>query len=256
MTTTNIQRFSVFGLLGQSLSILSQNLVPFGTIALIVTLPTFAYALLTGTSVVTADVQHVNGGYYAGESVFGFGAITALLLQMVLRCVAVGAISYGVFRELLGQRVSLDEAISRAISVFLPVVGVAIVATLAICVAFALLVIPGFIVITMLWLAVPVVVVERPGVFASLSRSAVLTKGHRWRILGVLLIIGISSYVIEILVGRIFGAFGGTFIVDLLQWLVTAVIAAYSAVTIATGYSILRFEKEGVDVHSIAQVFD
>ena len=47
------------------------------------------------------------------------------------------------------------------------------------------LVIPGLVLSTIWWVAIPVAVVERPGTVASLRRSSELTKGVRWRIFGL-----------------------------------------------------------------------
>jgi len=57
------------------------------------------------------------------------------------------------------------------------VIGVALLEMLAIVGGFLLLVVPGIIVSLMLMVAVPVAIIERPGVMASLKRSAALTKG-------------------------------------------------------------------------------
>ena len=127
---------------------------------------------------------------------------------------------------------------------------VAVVATLA---AAILLIVPAFIVATMLWVAVPAAVVERPGVFRSLSRSAFLTKGHRWQIFGVILLIGIGGLAIGYFVERVFGlgALGA-----ILSWAVSAVVSAFAASVTAVGYSALRLAKEGVGIEEIAGVFD
>ena len=53
--------------------------------------------------------------------------------------------------------------------------------------------IPGLIIYTVLWLVVPVAVVERPGIVASLRRSSMLTKGYRWQIFGMVLILGVAD---------------------------------------------------------------
>ncbi|WP_348640382.1 ATP-binding cassette domain-containing protein, partial [Mesorhizobium sp. M2D.F.Ca.ET.226.01.1.1] len=60
-----------------------------------------------------------------------------------------------------------------------------------------LLIVPGII----LWLgwsmAVPVLIQERLGVFGSMSRSRVLTKGNRWSLFGLFLILIIIAMVIQ-----------------------------------------------------------
>jgi hypothetical protein len=108
----------------------------------------------------------------------------------------------------------------------------------------------------MLWVVIPAAVVERPGVFPSLSRSAALTKGHRWQVFGILLLIGVVYIVASFIVPRIFAAIGGPVLAQLAQWIVTAAYTAFSAVVTAVGYCTLRLAKEGVGIEEIAKVFD
>ncbi len=253
MTTVSAVQFSVGGALRQGLDVLSKNAVPFGIISLVVTFPSFVYQLINGAAPVATDATMADGTFYVGRSVVGGGALIAVLIELVLRQVAVGAISYGVFQEMRGQRADLADCLRRAVSLVFPVVGVAIVSVIAIVFAAILLIVPAFIVAAMLWVAVPVVVVERPGVMNSLSRSAALTKGNRWRVFSITLFIGIGAFVVGYLVARIFGtATPGA----LVSWIVDAAISAFAASVTAVGYTTLRFAKEGVGIEEIAKVFD
>ena len=102
------------------------------------------------------------------------------------------------------------DCFRRVLVVIVPVLGVAILISLAILAAglaaaipgmailatlpmgpLALVVLPAMLVPTvivaiMLYVTVPVVVIERPGVIQSLRRSVQLTKGHRWTLLWIL----------------------------------------------------------------------
>jgi hypothetical protein len=253
MTTASATHFSVGGVLALGFDVLAKNLVPFGIISLAVTFPSFVYQLVNGASAVTTDAAMENGTVYVGRSVVGGGALLAILIELVLRQVAIGAISYGVFQEMRGQRADLADCLRRAGALVLVVVGVAVVAAIATILATCLLIVPGLIVATMLWVAVPVAVVERPGVMQSLSRSAALTKGSRWQVFGIALLIGIGAFAASYVVERIFGVGSlGSFI----SWIVAAVISAFAASVTAVGYTTLRFAKEGVGIDQIAAVFD
>jgi len=52
----------------------------------------------------------------------------------------------------------------------------------------------------MYYVATPVCIAENEGVFGSMSRSAQLTKGHRWQIFGILVLIWIASVIITVLI--------------------------------------------------------
>jgi hypothetical protein len=256
MTATTATEFSVGGVLGEAFSILIRNIAPFAIISLIVTAPFFVYAYFVGATVVqtTSDLSGTTVG--VSSSIVGGGALAAWLLQVVLTQVAVGAISYGVFQEMRGQRADFGQCVARAIALIFPVLGVSIVTALAIAIGAVLLVVPGVILACMLWVVIPVAVVERPGVFASLSRSGTLTKGHRWQIFGILLLIGIAEGVASYALTRIFGGIGGFLLGQLAGWVVTAAGSAYTAVSTAVGYTMLRFSKEGVGIEDIARIFD
>lgn len=253
MTTATAGQFSVGGVLGTGFEVLSKNAVSFGMIALAVTLPSFIYQLINGATPVTTTTTTGDGGLYVERSILGGDALLAVLIELVLRQVAVGAISYGVFQELRGQRIALADGMRRAITLIFPIIGVAIVSGLAKLLGLILLIVPGLIVSVMLWVAVPVAVVERPGIMRSLSRSADLTKGNRWPVFGIILLIGIGSLVASFLVSQVFGATApGAFV----TWIVAAAISAFAASVIAVGYATLRQTKEGVGIEEIARVFD
>ena len=54
-------------------------------------------------------------------------------------------------------------------------------------------------------MAVPAQVVEQPGVFGAIGRSADLTRGHRWPIFGLMIIFAIGSTAAQ---GALTGVFG------------------------------------------------
>jgi len=253
MTTATAGRFSVGGVLGTGFEILSKNAVSFGMIALVVTLPSFIYQLINGGSPVTTNTTAAEGGFYVERSILGGDALLAVLIELILRQIAVGAISYGVFQEMRGQRVALADCLRHAVALIFPVVGVAIVSGIAKLLGLILLIVPGLIVAVMLWVAVPVAVVERPGIMRSLSRSAALTKGNRWPVFGVTLLIGVGTLVASFLVNQIFGtATPGAFA----AWIVAAATSAFAASVTAVGYTTLRHAKEGISIEEIARVFD
>jgi uncharacterized membrane protein len=108
----------------------------------------------------------------------------------------------------------------------------------------------------MLWVAVPVTVIERPGVFASLSRSAVLTKGYRWRIFGAYLLITLLVAILFGVIAVVVAPLVGVSATILVEWLGSAASSAVGAVLSAVGYFRLRSIKEGVDIEDVAKVFD
>ena len=56
-------------------------------------------------------------------------------------------------------------------------------------IGFVLIIVPGLILITIWSVAAPVVVLERPGVFAALGRSRELVSGNGWQVFGVIFVL-------------------------------------------------------------------
>jgi len=103
--------------------------------------------------------------------------------------------------------------------------------------------------------AVPACVVERLGPFRSLGRSRALTKGYRWRIFGIWLVLALVSGIGSNILGLILAP-AGTAITVLVSMVWQASMTAYQAISAAVIYHDLRVAKEGVDIEHIASVFD
>lgn len=226
------------------MAVFGANLVPFCLLALLLMAPSFLYSML------------LFGSDQDPFASYSFGSFLATIIQMVLSQLIAAAITHGSFQYLRGRTVGLGEALSRGLSLILPMLGVAILSGLAIGIGTVLLIVPGIIVAVMLWVAIPAAVVERPGVIASLQRSAELTKGHRWSVFGILVIIVVAVIAIMFILQFILFRSGGVQLYMIVAWVINSVFSAFSATTAAVGYYFLRATKEGIDIDQIAKVFD
>jgi len=255
--------FRVGSVLGRSLSVLTRNIVPFGILGLIFTWP------------LVLDDAEGEPGTEAPSGVDPAGAVDALVLAefIIVLAIVLGIIflviamymlcistmAYGTFQDLRGSRVRVVECLRRGLSTVFPVVGVAFLNTVLVILGTMALIIPGIMLWVALWVAVPVAVVERPGVIASLRRSAWLTKGHRWRIFGIVLVLGLLNGVANSVVLVPFATLTGdaaAAVANVVAYLITVFFMAWGAVAAAVAYHDLRLEKEGVGVNEIAAVFD
>ena len=80
---------------------------------------------------------------------------------------------------------SLGQIFSRVAPSILPLLGAGLLAGLGIALGFLLLIIPGLFLITIWAVVAPVIVVEKPGVFAAFGRSRELVRGHGWTVFGI-----------------------------------------------------------------------
>lgn len=199
--------------------------------------PAFLPETMTGTVIVI----------YLG--VFLFLVFGSFLLQAAIVRAAV--------LDLSGRPASLGASLQAAVSLVLPMLGLAIVAGFGILFGLLLLIVPGIMLYVMWSVAGPVLIQERTGVFDSLSRSAALTSGSRWRVFGLLIIVALLSGVIN----AVFAVLPVDPLNDPLLFAaiftVSAVLGAVlGAAMTASLYVELRTVKEGAPVDGLATIFE
>lgn len=236
--------FNIGHVFNRTFSVFSRNLLPFCLVTFVASLPS---ALVDAAKM---------GAVAPGSAKAGLMLILGGFGMMVLGAVSQAAILYGAFDDMRGRPVDLAESLKVGLRRFFPVLAVAIaVVVLAVLAGIALL-FPAFIVMTMLFVSIPACVVERLGPIKSMGRSAQLTKGHRWKIFGLLFATIIVGLALQSMLGGLARATGGPMlgIIVLLLW--NAVWNAFQAILAVVTYHDLRVAKEGVDTDQIAAVFD
>ena len=116
------------------------------------------------------------------------------ILGVICSSLANAAIIYGVIQVLRGQTFTFAESMRIGLGRLGPILVLSLVIGLLSVLGLIFLIVPGFIVMAIYAVALTVCVAERAGVGASMRRSAYLTKGNRWRIFGIqLLVIALSA---------------------------------------------------------------
>jgi hypothetical protein len=206
-----------------------------------------------GLSIVPFAVAGMSAS--AGWLIIGVGVFLAVILFLSLNTIGEAVLLLGAFQRMRGEPLRVSEALRRAFSRFLPLIALGILWTLALMVGTLLFLIPGLMLLCAWWVVVPACVVENLGPLESMSRSAALTKGYRWKIFGLFLLVtiinAIGSKIVELVLGL-----GGDWLAGLgnIFWFV-AWTGFWNCVLIMT-YHDLRVAKEGVDTEQIAAIFD
>lgn len=160
-----------------------------------------------------------------------------------------------------GRSRPLGEYFAPALRSVVPVVITAILIAIAAGIGFVALIIPGLWVYAVFAVVYPAIAIEGVG-FRGLGRSIQLTKEYRWPIVGVIVVVGICTFVLNFIAGFMFAILGsilgeGALIVSLLlNALIYAITYGLSGISIALIYARLREIKEGVSVSDLAAVFD
>ena len=103
-----------------------------------------------------------------------------------------------------GQNLPLAESVSHSLRIYFPLLLLTTLLSIAIGFGLVLLIVPGIIMITMFWVAAPVLVVERRGILESIRRSLEMTAGHRWKIFLIFVCEILVSLLVNLLLGIVF----------------------------------------------------
>jgi uncharacterized membrane protein len=183
------------------------------------------------------------------------------ILAAVIGAVVQGALTRATVADYEGHRASFGECIAAAVRVLLPLIGAGLIFAVAIMIGMFLLVVPGIIIMLMWSVAGPAIVVEHDGVMRALSRSAELTKGFRWKILGLFLVLLVVYMLLFVALGvvglRAMPAMGQGFDASyLIANVITAIVINLLWGTIQPAlYLELRQAKEGGSLQDLEQVF-
>ncbi len=274
-------RFTVGGTITASLSAVFANILRFLAIILVIGVPVTVLIVLgsmimIGGAAIERNVEITLGN--AGSTLQILFIFFAIFLGMLAYFLIQAALTHGTLQHLRGQRASIGACISSGFAalprVFLASLILTVIAGLAVFLLFfvlqglfsdgggaavgIILMLILFAVIlyavVLIWVFVPAIVVERAGALECFGRSMELTKGHRWGIFAILLLVGAANWVISLLsqfLSEVAPVAGG--VIDIASGLF---FLAFGSVIAAVGYYYLRAEKEGVQIDDLAGVFD
>ena len=274
--------FRIGRVFGRAWLLLARNGVKLIPITLIGSLPVLLALGLAPGAVPPNQFQNLRGSL-------------SLLLFIVLGIACHAALLQAAAQAMGGRTVNLVEALGTGLRRFFPVIGLAICAFLAILVVAGGLVLvaagvgalfgptpraglmvagvlAAFVAMIMLYtswfVATAACVIEKLGPIRSLGRSRALTKGHRWRLFGLLLAILVVAMIVgAVIFGLLFamvgaGGFPAVIIlmtstsVRVVNVLLNAIWGTYFGLVIFVAYHDLRVAKEGIGTEQIAKVFE
>ena len=245
-------RLSAGAVLRRSFAAWASNLLPFTLLSALLMLPALAcYALVV---FLPADSGNSNVLTVGGSFLDGLVSLAVT-----------GAVTYGVFEQIRGERISIAQNMRAGLRHLGGVFVASLLMGLAIMAGMCALIIPGLYLMVSYWVAIPVVVVESPGATASLSRSSELTEGNRWAIFGVALVTTVLHVAITYALGGALAVTGmaavegdarSAAIAQLATTLALLPLTPLQAITQVVVYHDLRVGREGADVEELVKVFE
>lgn len=264
-----IGAMSVGDILDRGLKLFLARLPALYLINLIVLSPVIGYQLLLPLLLMEGE----NGaGAAAAVGILG-GALLILFLTLVLQPIGSAAILHIISQEFVDRHVGIGSAFGFALPRFGSLLGASILVGFITGFGFLFCLVPGFMFMTWYAFFAQVIVVEGLSASASMDRSKQLGQGYRWRIFGIILLIGLLTNVIPSLLNlgleailpasetvptegggsRVVPHLGNQAIHTLVTQLVTILFAAYQAVCMTLLYFDLRIRKEGYDLELAAE---
>jgi hypothetical protein len=259
MTAAGARRLDIGAVVSDTLAVIQRNISTFGVAtAALVGLP----ALLSAVVRLVTHPTTVTGLFAGPVLIIG---LLALVAQLVLQA----GLFYAAARDLEGERTDLGELVSVGFKRFLPLIGLIILAAIAIEIGFILLIVPGVMLFLRWCVAGPALAIEGRGVFSAMKRSAELTKGRRWSLFLLWLIVGLLLAILDVALLAMMGGFTGAAALAALQhptpvlMVVTVVVSPIIGMVfaMATGvfggvlFSHLRSGREGLAPAAVAEVF-
>jgi hypothetical protein len=191
----------------------------------------------------------------------GLASLPVALLTLVTATIAQAAVNYGTFAYLSGKPASFAECLNIGWRRWWRLLLVLILNGLGVGLATLLFIVPGLM-LAMRWsVAAPVQVIEGGGLRASLGRSAELTKGRRWAIFGLWMVLGVT-YLLLLLTVLALANGGSLALVGLTaspiaRILVLPIITPIANVVTAAGLAAVYYElRGGAGTEGVAAVFD
>jgi len=269
--STGSPRFTIGRTLGDSLKIFGRNFIVFALVALAIRLLLLA-----------VPQGQAAGAIIGAGQINWFSAIVSMAVAIVVASVTKAVMVFPTMQNLRGQKALVSD-LWKGVPVFPAIVMAGAILSLPSFVSLAIqglfpgdasvIGISGFVVgvvalvlILMWWLYAPTIMIERGGVLQGLTRSNRLLRGQRWRVFGLLAIIGVVSSAVVIAIALLGGmsftdlaslaSIQSTSPIGIAVFIFSALIGAFEGVLTTVSYYHLRVEKEGAIAEDLIQVFD
>lgn len=245
---------AVGGILNDTFALVFRNVVPMLTIGAIPAIVSGAVGTLVFGSPVAETPEAVDPE--AAVSTVSAGAMAVVALTGVLLWgFATAAVTRAAIAAKAGQEVDLGRAVRTGIQTLAPVITCSLLAGIAAYLGLMVFVLPGLWLMALWSVIVPAVVVEGLGLDA-FRRSAELTRGYRWQVVGLVLLFALVALGISLVSGflQIVAYAAGTLgiiVATLIGVATGALFYALAGTLVALLYARLRAIREGVTPRSL-----
>jgi hypothetical protein len=170
-------------------------------------------------------------------------AVALVVLVLISTPLVTAAVARAVERIGAGEQVGVADTLRAGLAAALAALAAILLGALVTMIGFVLLVVPGVILAVRLLVVGQAAAIERPGATGALRRSMELTRGHWWRLLGMILAVLVVTAFSGAALTAPFDAMGGTPALAAAA-LVQSAIDMVTAVFLTLVYYDLRARRE------------
>lgn len=141
----------------------------------------------------------------SGAARFGLAGLQSLsvLMTLVFGGFMQAVITRAMVIEHEDGRPSFGQCMAEGLRFTLPIVALTILWWIGIAIGLVFLLVPGIMLICVWAVAIPALVEDRTGITGAFGRSRELTRGYRWKVLGILIVLTIIYYLVMAVMGII-----------------------------------------------------
>ena len=247
-------RFEIGRVISQTFGVIGRNAVSIFIVCFALTL----------TSVLLGALAHYASLGLEPQLQTPVTTLVSSVVSLAIHAVLLGCVTAIAVNDLNDRRAPFSWALSIGLRLILPVLGINLIIGFGIFFATILFVVPGLMLMTWWIVAVPVRVVEGPGVGRALARSRELSKGRRWPIFGLVACYAVLAGLFTVGFIILDGGYAAyvvrlstydplTMVINVVS---STILAAISTSGVAAIYTELRRTKEGAMPSQLASVFD
>jgi hypothetical protein len=175
--------------------------------------------------------------------------LMARIGALVFEAMASAAVIFIVSERYMGRDVTAGQALQKVASRIVTIFATSFLYGLIVGIGFMLLIVPGFYWACKYFAMMPAVVIEGLNSSTSQKRSATLTNGSKWRVLGLIVVAWIIYFVLLAIAGGIVGAtMHGSMTGIVLTRLLVVPIYPFLGILVTLLYYDLRIRNEGLDL--------
>ncbi len=153
------------------------------------------------------------------------------------------------------ERARLGVVVAAALPVVPKALLVSLLYWLAVGIGFSFFIVPGVILACVWMLVLPVLVEERPTLFAAFGRAARLSRGVRWQLFLLAVLGFVFGVVAQVMLGALAALLGGGVAAQIAFALASSLLGMVPPALVASAYRQIVTVREGPRRHELEKIF-